>query len=125
MKKLAFVIFLIGLTTSATAQHNAPGKLFQVTDGVFRLVEGQSIDLTDEHLLITLVRGRDECVALAMNGGTGCITNGLRLHLKAMGNAPYYIRGMFTEKQRCFLDVFNMVNVKGQKASADFRLICV
>lgn len=124
MPQIFRILFILLCATSATAQSNEPSKLFLVTDGVFNLQEGQSIDLTDEHLLLTLVRGKDNCVAIAMNGGVGCVTSGQRFHLKNLGNAPFYIRGMFSEKEKCILDVFNIVMVKGQKATADFRLLC-
>lgn len=115
---------LVCFAPMAQAHQVASANLSNVTDGVFTMQEGQSLDITDENLLITLVNGGDGCVTLSMNGGSACIANGHRLHLKSLGNAPFYIRGMFTEKQTCFLDVFNVVTVKGQPATADFRLLC-
>ncbi|WP_108257970.1 hypothetical protein [Mangrovicoccus ximenensis] len=131
MRHLAFALILLACPAAAQspaapsdAVPVAGARLYQVTEGVFTLEEGQSIDLTDEHLLLTLVRGKEGCIAVRMNRGTGCVAQGDRLNLKSLGNGPYYIRGMFEDKKTCFLDVFNLQNLKGSKATADFRLLC-
>lgn len=123
------ILVLLLLSQQVFAQNANYGvrpsaTLYQVLDGVFRMEEGASVDLTDEHLLLTLVKGKADCIAVRLNSRTSCVENGTRIDLKNSANAPFYIRGMFEEKERCILDVFNLIDAKGQRASADFRLIC-
>jgi hypothetical protein len=111
------------------------GKLMRVDEGVFTIKFGQTIDLTNRRILLTIKYGRPSwdreslvCCQLALNGqilpeqepadSTRLI--GERIDLKRLESTSSYVE----DKERCFVDVVDVVDRKGAPGTATFRLFC-
>jgi len=97
--------------------------LMRVTDGVFDLNPGRSMDLTDRRILLTFLPDRDRDwgrgkLPIRINGRQEFAEPGLRYNLKDYSDR-------LVDKQECFLDVVQFVNPKGGQATVTFRLDCV
>mgnify|MGYP000993837130 CR=1 FL=1 len=59
-------------------------KLYRVEDGVFTLSLNQTVDITDQYILLALVDGKPQynCLAISVAGAKRCITIGARFDLK-------------------------------------------
>jgi hypothetical protein len=110
------------------------GKLMRVDEGVFTVKFGQTIDLTNRRLLLTIkdgpVWGEDgpKCCQIAVSGQiiTGQWAEdpntliGKRIDLKRLKSTSSYVQ----DKERCFVDVVDVVDRKGAPGTATFRLFC-
>lgn len=121
---------LASLLTSAVAAQPLPRgvrpstALKQVDGGVFELRGGQSVDLTDRKLLLSVEDedGRDanrpHHFYVFVGGARRQVSPGTRIDL-AQGDQRR--RGSATP---CFLDVVDYIAPKGAPATAKFRLSC-
>lgn len=116
---LCCLFFIVGITHS---QDNDKALLYRVDDGVFQLTEGETIDLTDRHLLLAFQQGK-RCFEIVVNGRKTCIEVGERFDLTR--KSLFRLGDLFSDKDSCFLDVVKLEDVKGADAIATFRLHCV
>lgn len=100
----------------------APAELWRVDQGLFALSVGQSIDVSDRHLLLTLREGR-RCLEIWMNGRDACVETGAHFDL-TWEHAPFHLDDLFADKERCFLDVVSVDQAKGAETSVTFRFYC-
>ena len=110
------------------------GKLMRVDEGLFTIKFGETIDLTNRRLLLTIkngpVWGEDgrKCCQIAVSGQiiTGQWAEapnaliGKRIDLKRLKSTSSYVE----DKERCFVDVVDVVDRKGAPGTATFRLFC-
>lgn len=128
-----FVSLPAGADTMVTAQQSpvdnsqpvpvANAKLYRVDDGVFELREGKSVDLTDRAMLLTFRKTGEEfgavCAQLVLAGREFCMRIGQQWNLQQDFNA------VFHDKERCFLNVFEINAPKGAAATALLRFYCL
>ncbi len=151
MKRLSALIFALLLAITATVTGAAAatagtatmvkvpeaeklvvpaGKLMRVDEGVFDLKIGRTIDLTNRRMLLSIRYGREQkCCRLTINGmtpqGNEVIGDynwsiGSRIDLKEMESTEEFVQ----DKNRCFLDIVDIVDPKGAPGTATFRLFC-
>jgi len=106
------------------------GKLMRVDEGVFDLKIGRTIDLTNRRMLLSIRYGRDKSsFHLTINGmtpqGNEVVGNynwsiGSRIDLKVMESTEEFVQ----DKNRCFLDIVDIVDPTGAPGTATFRLFC-
>jgi len=144
MKRLSALIFALLLASTATMTGAAAatagtatmtkvpeaeklvvpaGKLMRVDEGVFDLKIGRTIDLTNRRMLLAITyRGREkECCDLILNGlRVSRWQVGSRIDLKEYRTTQEFVE----DKNRCFLDVVDIVDPKGAPGMATFRLFC-
>ncbi len=84
--------------------------------------EGETIDLTDRFLLLAFRNG-SKCQEIIINGRNSCIKVGDRFDLKFQF-APFFLGNLFSDKNRCFLDIVKIEALKGADTIATFRLHC-
>lgn len=112
----------------AATKQAAPGAaLYRVTEGVFALRPGQSIDLTDRKILLAVAfqqlsnqLGQGNA-NITINGGGYSVHAGTRIDLK---------RGLSTaktvsDKSSCDLDVTDVATPHGAPPTITFRLNCL
>lgn len=100
----------------------APAELWRVNQGLFALSVGQSIDVSDRHLLLALREGNG-CLEIMLNGRGSCIETGSRIDL-TWQSTPFVLGDLFADKARCFIDVVRIDQAKGAETSATFRFYC-
>jgi len=151
MKRLSALIFALLLASTATMTGAAAatagtatmakvpeaeklvvpaGKLMRVDEGVFDLKIGRTIDLTNRRMLLSIRYGREQkCCRLTINGMTpqgGEVIGdynwsiGSRIDLKVMESTEEFVQ----DKNRCFLDIVDIVDPTGAPGTATFRLFC-
>lgn len=98
-------------------------NFIQVNEGLFSLEINETIDLTDQSLLLALVYDRRENLAIRVGGRISDISIGQRFDLK-WPHAPFHLGHLFSEKRMCFLDVINIEDASGGTPKAEFRLRC-
>ncbi len=116
------------------AQGSAPqvplgsAKLQAVTgDGVFDLREGKSVDLTKQQLLLTFKpnQRRETLEAsridVMLAGSFIAMTPGQRVNLKTFPASAKELK----DKDKCFLDLIEVVAPKGAPATATLRFSCL
>jgi hypothetical protein len=123
MIKLVITIFILLVVPSLYAQEVNQAELYRVEDGVFKLKEGKTIDITDKFLLLAFRRGK-KCFEITLNGGHDCIDIGKRIDLK-IPYVPFSLGNIFEDRKQCFLDVVGIDAPKGANAEATFRLHCI
>ena len=99
------------------------GKLMRVDEGVFDLQIGRTIDLTNRRILLAITyHGRDnECCDLTLNGRLVNLWQvGSRIDLKDYSTTKEFVE----DKNRCFLDIVDIVDPKGAPGTVTFRLFC-
>lgn len=111
---------LILLAPGASSQQ--PAELLRVVDGVFSLKLNETVDLTDQALLLAVTTDRD-CLAISVGGRKDCIEIGERYDLTYQ-HGPFQLGDMMADKQRCFLDIVGIDEAKGEQPNVTFRLLC-
>jgi hypothetical protein len=113
----------------------APAQLMRVTEGVFALTPGKSIDLTSEKILLTLpqdnrARSGDR-FWISINGRRSFVQVGTQIDLKVEVNANSRRgqrgdnSGLLSGKDHCVLDVIDFVEPRGGLPTVTFRLNCL
>lgn len=103
-----------------------PALMAIVGDGIFVLKEGSSLDLTKNEILLTMTRGQNRDalergqVHLMFSGQSHNMSVGSRLDLKDWGS----FRKILKDKDKCFLDLIDVVAPKGAPSAATFRFSC-
>jgi hypothetical protein len=109
------------------------GKLMRVDEGLFTIKFGQTIDLTNRKILLTLkYDSNNECCILVINGqrmqvrGSSWAQSsardwvGQRFNLKQINSTKSDV----IDKEACFIDIVDAVDRKGAPGTATFRLFC-
>jgi len=136
---IRFAIFCLALASPmvspscAVAQMTevAPAQLMRVTEGVFALTPGKSIDLTSEKILLTMSPKtelyRNNEFYVSINGRWRIVQAGAQIDLKAELNAGRQRNssGPLSGKDHCVLDVIDFVEPRGGIPTATFRLNCL
>ena len=97
-----------------------------VGDGLIELKEGRSVDLTKNEVLLTMTRGQNKDalergqVQFLISGQGAHMSVGQRLNLKDWGG----LRQALKDKDKCFLDLIDVVAPKGAPAAATLRFSC-
>ena len=107
----------------------APQAKLQIVvgEGLFDLRFGQSVDLTKNQTLLTSRRDREQrgieqgTVYLTIAGVQYDMTVGQRLDLKQWGPTQKDVK----DKDKCVLDLIDVVAPKGAPAQATFRFSCL
>ena len=126
-----FIVFVSLLTSSAVvfaqkATPSSPAELTMVTKGVFKLNEGESMDLTDRGILLHFERANGKAGEKVENiwgsiNGTGFYEKvGYRWKLKELRSTEEFVKDI----RVCVLDNISAVYPQGAPASAVFRLLC-
>ena len=127
---LAAFVLIIFISNAAHLQEQSdgdvervkPAPLLRVDQGLFAIRIGQSIDLSDRHLLLTLREGTG-CLEIRIKGREACIEAGEHFDL-THEHAPFHLGDLFKDKKRCFLDVVKVEHPKGAPAIVTFRFYC-
>lgn len=123
---MAVLAFFACTTTGVHAQKAAPEGLKVVKNGVFTLKVGESVDVTDRGVLLSLRRISTDSsdnvrgVIFTINGSGGSYSVGVRRNLKTERST----RGIFKDLSSCTVDLVSAAAPKGAPASATFRLAC-
>lgn len=98
-------------------------QLMRVDEGVFELEVGKTIDLTDRKVLLGVVKRRDECCIITLNGDTIKTHSfvGERFNLKRERSSASFVK----DKDVCVLDVVDVALPKGAPGIFTFRLHCL
>ena len=98
------------------------GQLFRVDEGVFDLRIGQTIDLTNRKLLLSMQIYNKSCCNMTINGERVSRWQvGSRIDLKRFRGTKEAVQ----DRDQCFLDVVDLVLPKGAPGVATFRLHCI
>ena len=103
-----------------------PALMAIVGDGIFILKEGSSLDLTKNEILMTMPRGQNKdnlergAVQLLVSGQSLSMNLGGRFDLKTWSPTSKQVK----DKDKCFLDLIDVVAPKGAPAAATFRFSC-
>ncbi len=97
MIKLAIAVFMLLVAQSTYAQEANQAELYKVEDGIFKLKEGKTIDVTDKFLLLGFRQGK-RCLEITLNGGDSCIEIGKRINLKIF-NLPFRTGKLFEDRK--------------------------
>lgn len=121
----------------------------EVTEGVFQLRVGQSMDLTDQQILLSMVGRKwryfdhemikctrldnrrtfehtsadfinDRLFHIEIDGINACVKTGQRIDLKSLPSATAAVKA----KERCLLDVVGFDFPNPNTSTATFRLTC-
>jgi hypothetical protein len=126
MRAFIFAAALALSCDGASAQQPAPAAtLMRVTEGVFSVVEGKSIDLTDAKILLAVVKIHDRgsnSMVISIAGSTHVVSVGTRYDFKRMGIQS--ANDVLKTKRQCILDVTDVAIPQGARATVTFRLDC-
>lgn len=124
---LLCTLLCVGGVTAASAQQSpripvGNAKLFRVDEGVFEIELGKPIDLTNRRILLWIGPDRDQLFNLTLNGQRISPWQiGSRLNLKDINSTKQHV----ADRDQCYLDIIEVVNPKGGKGTATFRLHCI
>jgi hypothetical protein len=110
------------MTSSPTA------VLYRVDEGMFDLRRGQSIDLTDRKILLTVKLEQSPDLAerkriqFSIMGLGWSAVPGERINLKQTGYET--VNKIFADKTVCYLDLIDVAVPKGAQPVATFRFEC-
>lgn len=127
IRTLTCILLCVVGITAASAQQSPPipvgnAKLFRVDEGVFEIEFGKPIDLTNRRILLWIGPNRDGCCDLTLNGQRfSPWQTGSRLNLKDINSTKQHV----ADRDQCYLDIIEVVNPKGGKGTATFRLHCI
>lgn len=130
------VLSTVALLSGTSTVHSQPcdgskGKLFRVNEGIFELIEGKVIDLTDRKILLSMpleqyhpaIQERKE-IKIKINGNWNkTVKVGERIDILG-GAHTYGFKDSVRNLRKCLLDVIDVLDPKGAPVQATFRLDC-
>lgn len=102
--------------------------LYRVDGGLFDLYRGQSIDLTDRKVLLTITLDQQTNLAeakqllLSINGIRISLVPGQRFDFKSGSYSS--LAKIFSDKTACYIDLIDVAVPKGAQPVATFRFEC-
>lgn len=142
MRSIIFAGAMVAATTGMAQSQSAPQApaapaanlavsvqpvlMAVVGDGIFVLKEGSSLDLTKNEILMTMPRGQNKdglergTVELRISGHSLHMNLGGRHDLKTWSPTSKQVK----DKDKCFLDLIDVVAPKGAASAATFRFSC-
>lgn len=115
-----------GTPAAQQAAAAKPALMAIVSDGIFELRQGQSVDLTKKEVLVTFTRQQVPAelekgrIFLSIAGASRDLTVGNRFDLKTWSATQKAV----SDKDKCFLDLIDVVAPKGAPPVATFRFSC-
>ncbi len=115
------------LCAVAQTPEGTPAQLMRVTEGVFALTPGKSIDLTSEKILLAIPPNykHSNGFQISINGHWAAAKIGDRIDLKSRRYTQQGDASSLSGKDNCFLDVIDFVEPRGGIPTATFRLNCL